>query len=183
LSSCAVSGTGTTCSGGTAPKLLVLDATGSASGWAVSEYLSGNTLPAGTVLHFNGAGSATIGNAQSSSVSSDPFSGTTPGTVCDSGSTCTTATAASSCAHVGIGFATCPSYAVTMGGADATHQVDLYSATAGTGAGAVCFGSGSASSTGCSGTTSTGFYNLGIKGTASPATTGATINLAVNSGP
>src|SRR4051794_1984431 len=163
LSSCAASGTATTCSGGTAPKLMVLDATGSSSGWAVSEYLSASTLPSGSVLHFNGAGSATIGNAQASSVSSDPFTGTTPGTVCDYGSTCSTATAASSCAHAGIGFATCPSYAVTIGGADATHQVDLYSATAATGAGAVCFASGSASATGCTGTTSTGFFNLGIK--------------------
>lgn len=183
LSGCVASGTGTACSGGTAPKLMVLDATGSGSGWAVSEYLSSNTLPSGSVLRFNGVGSASVGNSQAASISADPFSATTPGTVCDSGSTCTAAVAASSCAHVGIGFSTCPAYPVTLGGADSTHQVDLFSAAAASGSGAVCFASGSASGTGCAGTTSSAFFNLGIKGVTSPATTGATINLAVNSGP
>jgi len=183
LSGCAASGTGTTCTGGVAPKLMVLDASGSSSGWAVSEYLSGNTLPSGSVLHFNGAGSGTIGNSQASPIAADPFAGTTPGTVCDYASTCTPATAAGACAHNGIGFTTCPAYAVTVGGADATHQVDLYSATASTGMGAVCFASGSASGTGCTGTVSSAFYNLGIKGNTTVGTTGATINVVVNSGP
>jgi len=183
LTGCIASGSGTDCSGGTAPKLLVLDGTGSGSGWAVSEYLSANTLPSGSVFHFNGAGSASMGDSQASPVSTDPFSATTPGNVCDYASTCTPATAASSCSHAGIGFSSCPAYAVTLGGSDATHQVDLYSAAAATGVGAVCFASGSAAATGCTGTTPTGFFNLGIKGSTAPGTTGTTINLAVNSGP
>src|SRR6266516_595315 len=49
LSSCSASGAVTHCSGGTSPLLIVLDGTGSSSGWAVSEYLSANTLPTGAV--------------------------------------------------------------------------------------------------------------------------------------
>ena len=60
--------------------------TGSSSGWAVSEYLSSNTLPSGrAVLHFNGAGSATFGNSQASPIGTDPFVATTPANVCDYG--------------------------------------------------------------------------------------------------
>ena len=63
LSGCAISGTATHCSGGVSPTVStrVLDATGSAAGWAVSEYLSANTLPSGYALHFDGAGSSTYG--------------------------------------------------------------------------------------------------------------------------
>lgn len=183
LSSCAASGATTTCSGGSKPTLLVLDPTGTGSGWAVSEYLSSNTLPAGYALHFNGAGSATIGNSTASPVATDPFPATTPANICDYGSTCTTATPAGACSHAGIGFSTCPTYVVTMGGADATHQVDLYSAAASTGLGAVCFASGTASGTGCTGATPTDFYNLGVKATSPGTTTAVVINMAVNSGP
>ena len=183
LSSCTASGATTTCSGGTKPVLLVLDATGSGSGWALSEYLSSNTLPTGYVLRFNGAGSATLGNSTASPVATDPFAGTTPSNICDYGSGCTAATAASTCSHAPLGFSSCPTYAVTMGGTNATTQVDLYSAAANTGLGAVCFASGSASGTGCSGATPTDFYNLGVKGNSPAGSTSATINMAVNSGP
>lgn len=183
LSSCSASGATTTCSSGTKPTLLVLDATGSGAGWAVSEYLSGNTLPAGYVLKFNGAGSATVGNSTASPIGTDPFSATTPPNVCDYGSSCTVATAAAACSHAPLGFSSCPAYAVTMGGSGAAAQVDLYSAAAGSGLGAVCFASGSASATGCAGTTPAAFYNLGIKGNSAPGSSGATINMAVNSGP
>jgi hypothetical protein len=183
LSSCTASGSVTHCSGGTSPVLLVLDGTGSSSGWAVSEYLSANTLPTGAVLHFNGAGSSTMGWSQASPIGTDPFAGTTPTVVCDYASTCTPATAAATCSHAGLGFSSCPSYAVTMGGSGATAQVDLYSAAANTGMGAQCFGSGTATATGCTGTTATGFFNLGIKGSTPAGSTSATVNMAVNSGP
>src|SRR3954453_16716118 len=98
LSGCTASGAVTTCSGGTAPKLVVLDATGSSSGWAVSAYLTSNTLPTGSALSFNGSGTSTIGNSQAAPIASSPFAGATPGTVCDYASTCSPASAASSCA-------------------------------------------------------------------------------------
>jgi hypothetical protein len=183
LSGCSPSGAVTHCSGGTAPQLLVLDGTGSSSGWAVSEYLSANTLPAGAVLHFNGAGSSTIGWSQASPVGTDPFSTSTPTVVCDYASSCTAASAASTCSHAGLGFSSCPSYAVTMGGTSAASQVDLYSAAANSGMGANCFGSGTATATGCTGTTGTGFFNLGIRGNTPAGSSSATINMAVNSGP
>jgi hypothetical protein len=183
LTACAASGATTHCSSGVAPTLQVLDATGSSAGWAVSEFLTANTLPAGVVLHFNGAGSATYGFSQVSPIGTDPFAGTTPANVCDFASTCTAATAATTCAHAGLGFTTCPTYPVTLGGTTATTQVDLYSAAAATGLGAVCFASGAATATGCTGTTPDAFYNLGIKGSTPAATTTATINMAANSGP
>lgn len=182
LSSCAASGATTTCGGGTKPVLLALDAAGSGQGWAISEYLTGS-LPTGAVLHFNGAGSATVGNSSASPIATDPFSSTTPSNICDYGSGCTVATVAGTCSHIGIGFTTCPSYAVTVGGADATHQVDLYSAASGTGQGAVCFASGAATGTGCAGATPTDFYNLGVKGNTPAATSTPTINMAITSGP
>jgi hypothetical protein len=183
LSSCSASGAVTHCSGGTSPQLLVLDGTGSSSGWAVSEYLSANTLPSGAVLHFNGGGSSTMGWSQASPVGTDPFATSTPTVVCDYASTCTTASAASTCSHAGLGFSTCPSYAVTMGGTSAANQVDLYSAAANSGMGANCFASGTATATGCTGTTGTGFFNLGIRGNTPAGSSSATINMAVNSGP
>jgi len=183
LTSCAAVGSLTHCSSGAAPVVQVLDATGAGSGWAISEYLSANTMPTGYVLKFNGAGGATYGYTQVSPIATDPFSGTTPGNVCDYSSSCTAATAASSCSHAGLGFSTCPSYAVTLGGTNATTQVDLYSATAATGLGAVCFGSGTASATGCTGTTSSAFFNLGVRGSTAVGTYAATINMAVTSGP
>src|SRR4051794_41657068 len=45
LSGCAAAGAVTTCGSGTAPRLVVLDATGSSSGWAGSAYPSSYTLP------------------------------------------------------------------------------------------------------------------------------------------
>jgi len=183
LTSCAVSGTATHCSSGAAPTLEVLDATGSSAGWAVSEYLTANTLPAGYVLHFNGAGSATYGFSQVSPISTDPFAGATPANVCDFASTCTAATPASTCSHAPLGFSTCPTYPVTLGGTSATTQVDLYSAAAASGMGAICFATGSATGTGCTGATPDAFYNLGVKGNSPAATTSATINMAANSGP
>src|SRR3954452_6509957 len=183
LSGCTASGAVTTCSGGTAPKLVVLDASGTSSGWAVSAYLTSNTLPTGSALSFNGSGSGTIGNSQAAPIASSPFSGATPATVCDYASTCTPASAAASCAHSLLGFTTCPSYAMAFGGADSSHQVDLYSAAANSGLGAVCFASGTATATGCTGTTSSSFFNMGIKGNTAASTTGATINVVVSSGP
>ena len=183
LSSCSASGSTTTCSGGSKPTLLVLDPTGSGSGWALSEYLSSNTLPAGSVLAFDGAGSATIGNSTASPIATDPFANSTPGTVCDYASTCTVATAASTCSHLGLGFTSCPVYAVTLGGTSATSQVDLYSAAASSGMGAICFASGTATVAGCTGTSPTDYYNLGIKGSTPSGSTAATINMAVTSGP
>jgi hypothetical protein len=183
LTSCAASGDVTHCTGGSAPVLEVLDGTGSAAGWAVSEYLTSNTLPTGYALRFNGAGGTTYGYSQVSPVATNPFAGTTPANVCDYASSCTTATAAASCSHSTLGFTTCPAYAVTMAGTSATTQVDLYSATAATGLGAICFASGIATGTGCSGTTPSAFYDLGIKGSTAAGTTSVTINMAVNSGP
>jgi hypothetical protein len=183
LSGCTASGAETHCSGGTLPKLIVLEGTGSSSGWALSHYLSANTLPAGTLLRFNGAGSATTGWSQAAPAGSDPFSATTPTVVCDYASTCTEAAAASACSHAGLGFSSCPSYAVTMSGSGPANQVDLYSADAGTGMGANCFASGTATATGCTSTTGTAFFNMGLKGATSAGTSSATINVAVNSGP
>jgi hypothetical protein len=183
LSGCAASGTVTHCTGGTAPQLEVIDGTGTASGWAVSEYLSSNTLPAGYVLAFNGSGSATYGYSQAAPIAADPFTGTTPANVCDYASTCSVATAATTCAHSGLGFTTCPTYPVTMGGSSATAQVDLYSAAASSGLGAICFATGTATAVNCTGTTPSAFYNLGIKGSTGAGTTSATINVAINSGP
>jgi hypothetical protein len=183
LTGCAISGTATHCSSGAAPLLEVLDATGSNAGWAVSEYLSANTLPSGYALHFNGAGSGTYGYSQASPIATDPFSGTTPANICDYASSCTAATVAGACAHSALGFTTCPTYPVTMGGTSATTQVDLYSAAASSGEGAICFASGSATAAGCTGATPDAFYNLGIKGGAAAGSTAVTINLAVTSGP
>ncbi len=183
LTSCTPSGTATTCSSGTAPVTEVVDPTGSGLGWAVSEYLSSNTLPTGSVLTFNGAGSSTYGNSTASPIATDPFSGTTPGNVCDYGSTCTAATAASSCSHSALGFTTCPVYPVTLGGTSSTTQVDMYSAAASSGEGAICFASGTATSAGCTGTTSKAFYNLGIEGNTTHGSTSVTLNLAITTGP
>jgi hypothetical protein len=185
LSACSASGsTTTTCSGGTKPTLLVLDASGSGLGWALSEYITPSTLPTGYVLKFNGVGSATVGNSSASPIATDPFAATTPTNICDYGSGCTVATPAATCSHlVSLGFDVCPSYAVTMGGTTSATQVDLYSAAANSGLGAVCFASGAASAVGCSGATPTAFYNLGIKGNSPAATTSATINMTVTSGP
>ena len=69
LTSCTATATGTTCSSGAAPRLEVIDATGSGSGWALSEYLTTNDLPFGYLLHFGGAGSATVGNSQNNPIS------------------------------------------------------------------------------------------------------------------
>jgi len=183
LTGCAASGSLTHCSSGAAPVLEVLDASGAGAGWAVSEYLTANGLPAGSVLHFNGAGSATYGYSQVSPITTDPFGGTTPANVCDFASGCTVATAATTCSHAGLGFATCPTYPVTMGGTSATTQVDLYSATAATGLGAICFASGTATAAGCTGATPTAFYNLGVKGSVASGSSTVTINMAVTSGP
>jgi len=183
LTACGASGFATHCSSGAAPSLEVLDATGSGAGWAVSEYLSANTLPTGYALRFNGSGSATYGFSQVSPIGTNPFSGTTPANVCDFASSCTPATAASTCSHVALGFSTCPAYSVTMAGTSATTQVDLYSATAATGLGAICFATGTTTAAGCTGATPSAFYNLGIKGNTASGTTSVTINMAVNSGP
>lgn len=187
LSSCAATGTVTSCTAGTAPKITVVDATGAGSGWSLSAYVSSSTLPAGSVLTFAGSGSSTIGTSTNSPVATNPFAATTPDTTCDYGSSCTNATAAtaSACSHSGLGFTTCPTYPVNLLSAtSATSQVDLYSADTSTGLGAICFGSGTATATGCTGLTPAAFFNLGVKGSAAAGTyTGAVINLAVTSGP
>ncbi|MCU1368019.1 MAG: hypothetical protein JWL72_2944 [Ilumatobacteraceae bacterium] len=183
LTGCGALGSLTHCSSGTAPLLEVLDATGSASGWSISEYLSASSLPSGSVLTFNGAGSSTYGWSQVSPISTNPFAGTTPANSCDFGSTCTTATPASTCSHVALGYSTCPTSPVTLGGSGPTAQVNLYSAASATGLGAVCFATGTATATSCASTTAAAFYNLGVKGSTATGTYTATINMAVNSGP
>jgi len=185
LSGCSAGGAGTTCAGGTAPRLEVVDATGSGSGWALSAYLSSNDLPAGSVFHFDGTGSGTFGNSQNSAIASDPFSSTTPGTVCDFASTCTIPTSPGSCSHAGLGFSTCPTYPVNMSaGTSAVAQVDLYSSAANSGMGAVCFGSGSASASACVGTSPSDDYNVGVKANTLAATDATTvITETVSSGP
>ena len=186
LSGCSASGTGTTCSGGAAPRLEVIDATGSGSGWALSEYLSTNDLPTGSVFHFNGAGSATTGNSSDSPISTDPFAVTTPGTVCDYGSTCAVATPSATCTnHAALGFTTCPSYPVNLtSGTGAAAQADLYSSATQRRHGGICFGSGTATAQGCTGSVADDFYDLGIKANTAAATYGTTVvNLTVSSGP
>ena len=186
LTSCSATGTGTTCSSGSSPKMIVLDATGSGSGWALSEYLSSSDIPANSKLHFNGAGSATMGNSTDSPIGTDPFAATTPIGICDYGSTCTAPTAAAACSHAGLGFSTCPTYPDDLGIAtgNATTQVDLYSAAASSGMGAVCFATGTASSSPCGGATQDAFWNLGVSANATAGSYATTvINLAVTSGP
>jgi hypothetical protein len=185
LSGCTSGSSGTSCTGGTAPRLMVLDATGSGSGWALSSYLTANDLPSGSVFHFAGAGNATIGTSTNSPIATDPFAATTPGNVCDYGSSCTVATAAATCSHAGLGFSSCPTYPVNLAaGTGAAAQVDMYSANAATGVGALCFASGTATATGCTGTTSTAFYNLGIKGNTTAGTYATTvINISASTGP
>ncbi|HMD45334.1 MAG TPA: IPT/TIG domain-containing protein, partial [Acidimicrobiales bacterium] len=158
LSGCTVAAGGTTCSGGSAPMAEVRDTTGSGSGWALSAYLSANNLPAGTVLDFDGAGSPTVGDSSAASVGAFPFTALAPGTVCDATSGCTPATPSGTCSHAPLGFTTCPTYPVNVAaGTNAATQVDLYSATAGSGTALVCLATGSATGAGCSGTSSTAF--------------------------
>ena len=184
LTSCTNGSGATTCSGGTAPKLLAIDGTGSGQGWGISEYLSTSDLPSGTKLVFNGTGSATIGDSQVSPVSTDPFAATAPTNVCDYGSSCAPATVATSCT-ARLGYTSCPTYPVDMtAGTNATAQVDLYSASSSSGMGAVCFGSGTATAIGCTGITPSDFYNLGVPSNASQGTfTTTVVNLTITSGP
>jgi hypothetical protein len=162
----------------------VIDASGSGDGWALSEYLSSSDLPAGSLVDFDGAGS-TPGTSVAARLSSFPFSATTPATVCDYGSHCTPASTSSSCTHQSLGFTACASYPVSLaGGTAATAQVDLYSAAAGSGMGAVCLASGSASAIGCSGTTPDADLDLGLPANARTGAYGTTvINVTVSSGP
>jgi len=185
LSGCSAGSSGTTCSGGSSPELEILDDTGAGAGWALSEYLTSSDLPTGAVFHFDGAGSATTGVSQSNPIGTDPFSATTPGAVCDNGSTCTLPTAAASCSHAGLGFTSCPTYPVDLTSGTASNaQADLYSAQAGTGKGAICFGSGSSSAVGCSGVSFDDDYNLGIPASTSASTYATTvINLTISAGP
>jgi hypothetical protein len=185
LTGCTGGSAGTACSSGTAPKLVVLDGTGAAAGWSVSSYLSSSNLPAGSVLHFSGAGSSTNGTSTVSPRAVDPFASTVPANVCDYGSTCTPATVAGACSHVPLGYSACPSYPVDLGaGTGAAAQVNMYSATAATGIGAICFGSGTASAAGCASIVPSDFSNLGIRGNTPAGTYAATVvNIAVNSGP
>lgn len=185
LSSCNISaGTVTHCTGGAAPTLEVINPA-SQTGWSLTEYFSGSTLPAGTVIHFDGAGSTTYGYSQlPAAAGADPFASTTPANVCDFGSTCTAATPAATCSDAGLGFVTCPTYPVTMGGSSPTAQVDLYSASSATGIGAICFATGTATAAGCTGGTPDAFYNMGVKATAVAAGSySVTVNMAVNTGP
>ncbi len=184
LTGCSGSSSGTSCSSGTNPDLEVIDASGSGSGWALSEYLTGS-LPTGAALHFDGTGSATLGHSQNNPIGTDPFSSTVPTTVCDYSSTCTNASTATTCSHAGLGFTTCPTYPVNVAaGTSATSQVDLYSAKATTGLGAICFGTGTATATGCTGTSPDDFYNVGIPANVAANTYSSTvINLTVTTGP
>jgi hypothetical protein len=178
----------------TMPQLKVIDATGSGKGWSISEYMGTfqnttatgcTTSPyctlTGVALYFNGAG-GTPGTATTGA----PPAGATPSTACDTNSTCTNATPATSgCTSTPGSTGTCPSDPVNMnvGSGSSTAQTDLYSAAAGSGEGAICFGTAQ----GCS--TPTDYFNMTLNGNAtlggapSGSTFTSTINVQVNSGP
>ncbi|HTX00494.1 MAG TPA: hypothetical protein VMD59_17070 [Acidimicrobiales bacterium] len=184
LSGCTGSGSGTTCSGGSAPALEVIDATGSGSGWAISAYLSSSDLPSRSALDFDGAG-ASAGTSVNDPLSVSPFGAAAPAMACDHGSDCTLPIAATSCSHSSLGITACPSYPVNLGaGSGATSQVDLYSATSGSGMGAICFASGTATSPGCGGTSGADFYDLAVPADAAAGALASTlITLTISSGP
>jgi hypothetical protein len=186
LSNCLGSVSGTTCSGGSLPLLEVDDSSGTGDGWAVSAYLSSSDLPTGSVLTFDGTGTATVGDSVNSPVSIDPFSPTTPTSECDyHANGCNVAVPATTCSHSAIGFMSCPIYPVLLPAtSSATSQVDLYSARASSGEGAVCFATGSPTGTGCAGATPDDYFNLGIpSSTAAASDLSTVINLTASSGP
>ncbi len=184
LSCSGVSSSGTTCSGGSAPALEVVDASGAGAGWAVSEYLASGSLPTGSVLSFDGNGSATIGDSQVSSIGTDPFASAAPTTKCDANSTCTVASAATTCSHSALGFTVCPTYPVNLAaGTSATTQADMYSAASSSGIGAICLGSGTATTVHCGGLTPDDYYNLGVPAGDTAGSTAGTMYLTVSSGP
>jgi hypothetical protein len=186
LTGCSASAGGTTCSGGTLPMLEVIDSSGTGNGWALSAYLSSADLPSGSVLAFDGTGSATVGNSTVAPVSADPFAATVPANECDyQASGCVRATPASSCSHAPLGFTSCPTYPVTVTASSGpTSQVDLYSAAASTGEGAVCFASGSPTSQNCGGTSPDDYFNLGVPASTTSASDLTTVvNLTASSGP
>jgi YVTN family beta-propeller protein len=182
LAGCSEAGAATTCNGGALEGLEVVDATGSGDGWALTEYLTSSDLPSGSLLDFAGAAS-TPGDSTVAPLTSFPYSATTVGTVCDLGAACTPASAPTSCSVLS-GFA-CPSYPVQLPTATGPlNQVELFSATPGSGMGAVCLGTGAASAAGCAGITPRGVFVLGLPAYAEAATDASTvINLTVSSGP
>jgi hypothetical protein len=184
LSSCSSSGGGTSCSGGSAPRLEVLDATGSDAGWSLTGYLSTSDLPGGSLLDFDGSGGP-IGSSQNDPLSTPPFAAGAPPTTCDLDSTCSEPSLPASCGHAALGVAGCPSYPVDLVPAiGATSQLDLYSASAGSGMGAVCLASGSATATGCAGTAPGAFYDLGVPADAASGSYATTVlTLTISSGP
>jgi len=184
LSGCTAGGSGTTCSGGSAPTLEVLDTTGAGSGWALSAYVAAGTVPAGSLLDFDGSGSATAGASTDSGLSAFPFSASAPATVCEFDAGCVPVTPASSCSHPGLGFSTCPGYPVNVGaGTGPTAQVDLTSAALGTGEGKVCFAAGPPTGASCAGAAPSAFFDLGVPAAAAAGTTVGTLTLTVSSGP
>ena len=171
LSGCTSTGERTTCSAGQAPSLEVIDATGSAAGWAVSEYLSSSDLPSGSVIDFDGAGS-TPGDTVAAGLGAFPFTEAAPQSICDYGSTCTPASILDDAP---------PNLA---SGTSASEQVDLYWAWIGSGVGAICLASGSADSHGCAGASPDADFDLGLPGDARVGSkTTTVINLTISSGP
>ncbi len=184
LSGCSTGATGTQCSGGSAPVLEVLDATGAGDGWALSAYLASDALPPASLLDFGGAGPPT-GSSVDDPLAAYPFSAAAPGTVCDAGSECTVPAPASSCAHGALGITSCPAWPVGLtAGTGPAAQVDLYSAAAASGLGAVCFAAGAASAAGCAGSIPDAAFNLGLPASARSGSSSSTeIVLTVSAGP
>jgi hypothetical protein len=183
LSGCAPGsgGIATSCAGGSEPVLEVADDTGSGDGWAIEGCFAGASgLPAGSVLDFDGSGSA-VGSSTNSPLASFPFAAATPGTVCDDGSNCALANPPSSCSHGGSGPGSCPADPVQLAG---SAQVELYAAAAGAGEGDLCLATGAATAPGCTGTSPSACFDLGLPASArgdSYAT--ATVTLTLASGP
>ncbi len=186
LSGCSAAAGGTNCSGGSRPVLEVNDSSGTGAGWALSAYLSNADLPSGSVLTFDGTGSPTIGDSTVAPMGNDPFSATTPANECDyQASGCVVATPATTCSHGPLGFSSCPTYPVVIpASSSATSQVDLYSAAASTGEGAICFAGGSPTGPQCAGTVPDDYFNLGVPSSTTGATDATTqVNLTASSGP
>jgi hypothetical protein len=185
LSGCTGDGDGTVCSAGTQPVLEVLDTTGAHAGWSLSAYVTGGSLPAGSVLDFDGAGSAALGTSAQAALEAFPYPSAVPTTICDANSGCLPALPAASCSHPAVGITSCPADPVdVLDGASAGAQVDLYSAAAGSGSASICFATGTATAAGCLGAVPDAFFDLGLPASAASGSHSATtIVLTVSSGP
>ncbi|HTW97428.1 MAG TPA: PKD domain-containing protein, partial [Acidimicrobiales bacterium] len=184
LAGCTSLDAATTCDGGQAGGIEVDDATGSGDGWSISEYLATSDLPAGSLLDFTGAASQP-GDSTVASLTTFPYAGMTTGTICDHGAACTPAVPPAWCTSGGLAATACPGYPLRLATlAGPQEQVQLFTAAAGSGMGAVCLASGSTSGAGCAGATPRGVFVLGLPAFARAGTDAATvIELTVASGP